>query len=45
MALVVAVGTRSQDVDLGGPSQLGDLVPGWRMGVVGAVWADYDEDV
>lgn len=45
MAMDLAMGPGAQDMDLGRSSQLGNLVPRGRLGVVGYVWSDNDQDV
>lgn len=45
VALDLAMGQRQQDLDLGGTSELVDLVPVCGMGVVWIVRLDHDQDV
>lgn len=45
MALAVAVGPRTEALDLGGSSQLGRLVPRGRLGVEWNVWMGPWKDV
>lgn len=45
VALGLAMGQRQQDLDLGGTSELADLVPVSGMGLVRIVRLDHDQDV
>lgn len=45
MALAVALDPGRQGLDLGGPPQLVDLVPGGRLGLERVVWTDHDKHV
>ncbi|RHZ43618.1 uncharacterized protein CDV56_102298 [Aspergillus thermomutatus] len=45
MALVMAVGARTKELDLGRQQELGDLVPMWRLGLDRSISRRHDEDV
>jgi hypothetical protein len=45
MALVVAMGARTKELDLGRQQELADLAPMWRLGLDGSIPWHHDADV
>ena len=45
MALAMAMGARPKELDLGRKQELGDLVHGWRLGMVWCLGQDHSPDV
>lgn len=45
MALVMAMGERTKELDLGRQQELADLAPMWRLGLDGSISSRHDSDV
>jgi hypothetical protein len=45
MALVMALGARTKELDLGRQQELADLAPMWRLGLDGSISWRHDADV
>jgi hypothetical protein len=45
MALVMAVGERTKELDLGRQQELADLAPKWRLGLDGSISSRHDANV
>lgn len=45
MALVMALGARTKELDLGRQQELADMAPMWRLGLDGSISWRHDADV